>query len=77
VRISSDVAGPTWRCPSPAALAESLKPQVGSAIESNWRTIWIADAHRDEGKRLVVRADEKLTAFIELESAIRGCGELA
>jgi len=33
------------------------------------RTIWIADAHR-EGKRFVVRADKKLTAFLELESAI-------
>ena len=33
------------------------------------RTIWIADAHRD-GKRFVVRADEKLTAFLALESAI-------
>jgi hypothetical protein len=31
--------------------------------------IWIADAHRD-GKRYVVHADEKLTAFLELESAI-------
>jgi hypothetical protein len=30
---------------------------------------------RDDGKRFVVRADEKLTAFIELESAIRGRGE--
>src|SRR6476660_6663129 len=29
VRINSDVAGLTWRCPSPTALAESLKPQVG------------------------------------------------
>jgi hypothetical protein len=29
------------------------------------------DAHRDDGKRFVVRADEKLTAFTELESAIR------
>jgi hypothetical protein len=28
------------------------------------------DAHRDDGKRFVVRADEKLTAFIELEAAI-------
>jgi hypothetical protein len=28
-------------------------------------------AHRDNGKRLVVQADEKLTAFFELESAIR------
>jgi hypothetical protein len=30
--------------------------------------MWIADAHRDDGKRYVVRADEKLTAFIELEA---------
>ena len=42
-----------------------------SAINSNGRTIWIADAHRDDGKRFVVRAEEKLTAFLELESAIR------
>src|SRR5439155_1747943 len=33
--------------------------------------IWIADAHRGDGKRFVVRAEEKLTAFLELESAIR------
>ena len=30
----------------------------------------VADAHRGDGKRFVVRADEKLTAFLELESAI-------
>jgi hypothetical protein len=41
-----------------------------SAVDSRGRTIWIADAHRS-GKRFVVRADEKLTAFLELESAIR------
>ncbi len=34
------------------------------------RTIFVADAHRD-GKRFVVHADEKLTAFLELESAIK------
>jgi hypothetical protein len=28
------------------------------------------DAHRDDGKRFVVRADEKLTAFLELEAAV-------
>jgi hypothetical protein len=33
-------------------------------------TIFAADAHRDDGKRFVVRADEKLTAFVELEAAI-------
>jgi hypothetical protein len=38
-----------------------------SAIDSSGRTIWIADAHRDDGKRFIVRADEKPTAFLELE----------
>jgi hypothetical protein len=47
-----------------------------SALDSNGRTIFVADAHRDDGKRFVVRADEKLTAFLELESAIRGCSLL-
>src|SRR5438045_3036007 len=47
-----------------------------SALDSEGRTIWIADAHRD-GKRFVVRADEKLAAFIELESATGPCGESA
>jgi hypothetical protein len=32
--------------------------------------MWIADAPRDR-KRFVVRAGEKLTAFIELERAIQ------
>jgi hypothetical protein len=42
-----------------------------SAPDRDGRTNWIADAHRDDGKRFVTRADEKLTAFVELESAIR------
>ena len=48
-----------------------------SAIDSCGRTIWIADAHRDDGKRFVVHVDEKLTAFLELEAAIGAGGELA
>ena len=43
-----------------------------TAIDCNGRTIWIADAHRDNGKRFVVRADEKLTAFLQLESETQG-----
>jgi hypothetical protein len=43
-----------------------------SALDSTGRTIWIADAH-GYGKRFIVRADEMLTAFVELESAVRGC----
>ena len=30
-----------------------------SAIDPNGRTIWIADAHRDDGKDFVVHADHK------------------
>jgi hypothetical protein len=40
-----------------------------SAIDSQGRTIWITDAHRD-GKRFIVRADELLTAFLELQRAV-------
>ena len=47
-----------------------------TAVDANGRTIWIVDAHRDDGRRFNVRADEKLTAFLELESAIRARGEL-
>ena len=41
------------------------------AIDSNGRTMWIVDAHRGDGKRFVVRADEKLTGFLELERVTR------
>jgi hypothetical protein len=40
-----------------------------SVVDSSGQTIWIADAHRDDGKRFVARSDEKLTAFLELELA--------
>jgi hypothetical protein len=42
-----------------------------SGVDSHGRTIFIADAHRGDGKRFVVHAGEKLTAFLKLESAIR------
>jgi hypothetical protein len=42
-----------------------------SGVDAHGRTIFVADAHRDDGKRFVVRADEKLTAFMELQAAIR------
>jgi len=58
-------------------IADNLKKRGGwslgwiSAVDSQGRTIWIVDAHRDDGKRFVVRADEKLSSFLELESATR------
>jgi hypothetical protein len=39
-------------------------------LDCEGRTIWIVDAHRDDGKRFIVRAEEILTAFLELERAI-------
>jgi hypothetical protein len=42
-----------------------------AALDCEGRTIWIVDAHHDYGKRFVVRADEILTAFLELKAAIQ------
>jgi hypothetical protein len=42
-----------------------------SAVDPKGRTPWIADAHRDDGKRFTVIADDKLTAFLELERVAR------
>jgi hypothetical protein len=50
-------AGWSWGC-------------VSAVDRFEGRTVWIADAHRDDGKRYVVRADDKLTAFLELERAV-------
>ena len=32
--------------------------------------IFTADAHRDDGNRFIVHADEKRTAFLELQIAL-------
>ncbi|HMF45424.1 MAG TPA: hypothetical protein VKE29_02010 [Candidatus Udaeobacter sp.] len=37
-----------------------------SAVDCQGRMIWIAGAH-SYGKRFIVRADEKLTAFLKLD----------
>jgi hypothetical protein len=43
---------------------------IESYASRNTPAVWIANAHRGDGKRYVVHADEKLTAFLELERAI-------
>ena len=40
-----------------------------SALDVQGRTIWIVDAHGYE-KGIILRVDEMLTAFLELERAI-------
>ena len=49
---------------------EVLGRSVGAAFQRlipAGSTIWIADAHRDDGKRFDALADEKLTAFLEVD----------
>jgi hypothetical protein len=41
-----------------------------SAVDSERRTIWIVDAHRGDESRFIVRADEILSAFIQLERQV-------
>ena len=42
---------------------------LGCALDLEGRTIWIVDAHGYR-KRFIIRADEILTAFVELERAV-------
>ena len=45
-------------------------PHFFAKVFPQLQTVWIADAHRDDGKRFVVHGDEKVTAFMELGSAV-------
>ena len=42
-----------------------------ATVDREGRTIFVADAHRGDGQRFVVHADEKVTAFLEMESAVK------
>ena len=42
-----------------------------ATVDSNGQTIFVADAHRDNGKRFIVTADKKLRAFLELQRVTR------
>jgi hypothetical protein len=48
-----------------AFLGVTIRP-----VDSGGRTIWIVDAHRDDGRRFIVHSDEKLSAFVELERQV-------
>ena len=55
-------------------IADNLKKAGWSwgcivSMDSEGRDIFVIDAHR-AGKRFIVHADDKLTAFLELERAI-------
>jgi hypothetical protein len=50
--------------------ANRLELGLSQLWDRGGRTLFVIDAHRDNGKRFVVRADEKLTAFLELARMI-------
>ncbi len=39
-----------------------------AVTRNGWR--WIVDANRDDGRRYIVRSDELLSAFLELEAIV-------
>jgi hypothetical protein len=45
-----------------------------SQIDPTGRVIFTADTYSRDGRRFTVLSDQKLSAFLELESAIRGRG---
>ena len=47
-----------------------------SSTDHTGRQFWVVTAEREKAGRFIVEADEKLTAFMELEAAICACGEL-
>jgi hypothetical protein len=51
------IAGWSWGCVA--------------TVDSNGQTIFVANAHRDNGKRFIVTADGKLRAFLELQRVTR------
>ena len=42
-----------------------------SHLTASGQTVFCVDAHRDDGKRYIVRSDELLTAFLELQTQLR------
>jgi hypothetical protein len=63
IRVSKNSARKSSRETILGMIADNLSKAGWSwgciaAVDSKGRTIWIVDAHRDDGKGFVVRADE-------------------
>ncbi len=57
-----------WEIIADNLIASGWSWGCSSQIDLAGRVLFTADAHRENGKRFIVSADEKLTAFLELES---------
>jgi hypothetical protein len=58
---------PLWEIIANKLSASGWSWDCSSQIDATGRVLFTADAHRDNGKRFIVSADEKLTSFLELE----------
>jgi hypothetical protein len=72
-RPERSVRSPSVKSTGKSSLTISAKPGWSwgwvSALDREGRTIWIVDAH-GYGKCFIVRADEVLAAFLELDPSI-------
>jgi len=56
-----------WELIAEKLSASGLSWGCSSEIDATGRVLYTADTYRNDGKRFTVVADDKLTAFIELE----------
>jgi hypothetical protein len=62
---------PLWEIIADKLSASGWSCGCSSQIDSTGRVLFTADAYRCNGKRFIVGADEKLTAFLELQKVTR------
>jgi hypothetical protein len=60
-----------WKIIAAKLSACGLSWGCSSEINGSGRVLYTADAYRKDGKRFTVIADDKLTAFLELERRTR------
>jgi len=60
-----------WEMIADRLSASGLSWGCSSQIDATGRVLYTADAYRKDGKRFTVIADDKLTAFLELERVTR------
>ena len=57
----------SWEIIAEKLCASGLSGGCSSEIDGTGRVLYTADAYRNDGKRFTIIADDKLTAFLELE----------
>jgi hypothetical protein len=66
-----------WEIIAAKLSASGLSWGCSSEIDATGRVVYTADAYRNDGKRFTVVADDKLTAFLELQRiALEKTGKL-